>query len=85
MSTATSRCKPRIWGIVPRHLSGSYSGGTSPKDFRRLALARQRASESFARQNLLAFKDRYNHGWLVQRHGYRTPVAVRAELLARAA
>ena len=37
------------------------------------------------RTALLAFKDRYNHGWLVQRHGYRTPVAVRAELLARAA
>ena len=34
---------------------------------------------------LLAFKDRYNHGWLVARHGYRTPAAVRADLLSRAA
>ncbi len=30
---------------------------------------------------LLAFKDRYNHGWLMQRHGYRSPAAVRAELV----
>lgn len=37
------------------------------------------------RTALLAFKDRYNHGWLVQRHGYRTPVAVRTDLLSRAA
>jgi putative transposase len=34
---------------------------------------------------LLAFRDRYNHGWLVARHGYRTPAAVRADLLSRAA
>jgi putative transposase len=34
---------------------------------------------------LLAFKGRYNHGWLVARHGYRTPAAVRADLLSRAA
>lgn len=37
------------------------------------------------RTALLAFKDRYNHGWLVQRHGYRTPVDVRTDLLSRAA
>lgn len=37
------------------------------------------------RTALLAFKDRYNRGWLVQRHGYRTPAAVRADLLSRAA
>ena len=27
---------------------------------------------------LLAFKDRYNAGWLIGRHGHRTPAAVRA-------
>ena len=27
---------------------------------------------------LLAFKDRYNRQWLIERHGYRTPAAVRA-------
>ena len=26
---------------------------------------------------LLAFKDRYNQKWLVERHGHRTPTAVR--------
>lgn len=30
------------------------------------------------RRALLAFKERYNHHWLIQRHGYRTPAAVRA-------
>jgi transposase InsO family protein len=30
------------------------------------------------RQALLAFKETYNHTWLVERHGYQTPAAVRA-------
>ena len=30
---------------------------------------------------LLAFKDRYNQAWLVERHGHRTPAAVRQALL----
>jgi len=34
---------------------------------------------------LLAFKERYNHGWLVQRHGYQSPAAVRARLIELAA
>ncbi len=34
---------------------------------------------------LLAFKDRYNRGWLVQRHGYQSPAAIRARLLQAAA
>lgn len=34
---------------------------------------------------LLAFKERYNHGWLVQRHGYQSPATIRAWLLERAA
>jgi len=34
---------------------------------------------------LLAFKERYNHGWLVQRHGYQSPATIRARLLERAA
>ena len=29
---------------------------------------------------LLAFKDRYNQKWLVERHGHRTPAAVRQAL-----
>jgi len=33
---------------------------------------------------LLEYKDRYNRGWLCERHGYQTPVQVRARLLGRA-
>jgi len=32
---------------------------------------------------LQEFKDRYNHEWIVQRHGYLTPSQARAKLLAR--
>ncbi len=35
------------------------------------------------RQALLAFKQRYNQHWLVERHGHRTPAAVREALLPR--
>jgi transposase InsO family protein len=39
------------------------------------------------RRALHAFKDTYNQGWILQRHGYRTPAQVRAEqtAVARAA
>ncbi len=29
---------------------------------------------------LLDFKERYNQAWLVERHGHRSPAAVRAAL-----
>jgi transposase InsO family protein len=34
------------------------------------------------RQALLAFKDRYNREWLIERHGHQTPAAVRAAFAA---
>jgi hypothetical protein len=34
---------------------------------------------------LLAFKDRYNREWLIERHGHQTPAAVRAAFAASAA
>ena len=34
---------------------------------------------------LLEFKDRYNSGWLCERHGHQTPAQVRARLVERAA
>ena len=34
------------------------------------------------RRALLAFKDRYNREWLIQRHGHRSPAAVRASYVA---
>ena len=37
------------------------------------------------RQALLAFKDRYNTGWLVQKHGHITPTQARARLKPLAA
>jgi putative transposase len=33
------------------------------------------------RQALHAFKDTYNRTWIVERHGYQTPAAVRAAQL----
>ena len=35
------------------------------------------------RQALLAFKQRYNQHWLVERHGHRTPAAIREALSPR--
>jgi transposase InsO family protein len=37
------------------------------------------------REALLAFKDRYNREWLIERHGHQTPAAVRAAFAADAA
>ena len=37
------------------------------------------------RQAALAFKERFNRTWIVERHGYRTPAQVRAEKLQPAA
>jgi transposase InsO family protein len=37
------------------------------------------------RRALHTFKDQYNRGWILQRHGYRTPAQVRADQLAVAA
>ena len=34
------------------------------------------------RQALHAFKDAYNRSWIVERHGYQTPAAIRAAQLA---
>ncbi len=33
------------------------------------------------RSALQGFRQTYNHGWLVERHGYRTPAQVRAAQL----
>ena len=37
------------------------------------------------RQALLAFRDTYNTTWLIERHGFRPPAAIRAEQLSPAA
>jgi putative transposase len=37
------------------------------------------------RQALLEFRDAYNTTWLIERHGFRPPAAVRAEQLPPAA
>ena len=38
-----------------------------------------------ARQEIDAFIERYNRGWLLERHGYRTSAQVRQELTLKAA
>jgi putative transposase len=37
------------------------------------------------RQALLAFQETYNGTWLIERHGFRPPAAVRDEQLSTAA
>jgi hypothetical protein len=37
------------------------------------------------RQALLAFREVYNRTWLIERHGFRSPAAVRGEQLSPAA
>ena len=37
------------------------------------------------RQALLAFREAYNATWLIERHGFKPPVAVRQEQLSTAA
>ena len=48
-----------------------------------LLWVRRFATVEDLRQALHAFKDTYNRTWIVERHGYRTPAAVRAAQLAR--
>ena len=38
-----------------------------------------------AREVIAEFIKRYNRGWLLERHGYRTPLQVRKELTPKAA
>ena len=38
-----------------------------------------------ARRIIATFIDRYNHEWLIERLGYRTPTQTRADALRRAA
>jgi putative transposase len=38
-----------------------------------------------SRQVIGAFIERYNGDWLIERHGHRTPAAVRASLTRQAA
>jgi putative transposase len=47
-----------------------------------LLWVRRFATVEELRQALLAFQRRYNQSWIVERHGYRTPAAVRAAQLA---
>ena len=43
------------------------------------------ASLEQARGVIDEFIERYNRGWLLERHGYRTPLQVREELTRKAA
>ena len=47
-----------------------------------LLWVRRFATVEDLRLALHAFKDTYNHAWIVERHGYQTPAGVRAAQLA---
>ena len=58
---------------------------TSPPESGLTVISQRMLGEPFEtvqqlRLALLAFKDRYNQKWLVERHGHRTPAAVRQAL-----
>jgi hypothetical protein len=38
-----------------------------------------------ARMEIARFIQRYNHEWLLERHGYKTPAVIRSELTRMAA
>jgi putative transposase len=58
--------------------------GLEPQSRSRLWLQRFDTVEDL-RQAVLAFKERCNQGWIIERHGYKTPAPVRAEQLPPAA
>jgi putative transposase len=81
-------CRPsvclRVGGIrsSPAFLREPEGNGCSERFTRtlkeQLLWVERFASVEELRLALLAFKDRYNREWLIQRHGHRSPSAVRA-------
>jgi len=55
----------------------------SPKG--NLSWVRSFATLEELRQALLAFREVYNETWLIERHGFRPPAAIRDEQLSPAA
>lgn len=68
--------EPECNGVAERFMRTLKEECLYLHDFESLEQARQIISE---------FIERYNHGWLVQRHGYMTPAQTRIELTRKAA
>jgi hypothetical protein len=64
----------RCWWSLP--YSGVHSAGAGSRTF---------DTVEELRQALLEFRETYNATWLIERHGFKPPVAVRQEQLSTAA
>ncbi len=75
-STASYVGEPECNGVAERFMRTLKEECLYLHDFESLEEAREAIGE---------FVERYNHGWLLERHGYRTPTEVRQELTLKAA
>ena len=75
-STASYVGEPECNGVAERFIRTLKEECLYLYDFRSLEEAREIIGE---------FIERYNHGWLLQRHGYRTPTEARQALTRKAA
>jgi len=75
-STAAYVGEPECNGVAERFIRTLKEECLYLYDFQSLEEAREVIAE---------FVERYNRGWLLQRHGYRTPAAVREALTRKAA
>ena len=67
---------PEYNGVAERFMRTLNEGCLYLYDFESLEEARHVIDE---------FMERYNRGWLLERHGYRTPAQVREEFIRKAA
>lgn len=75
-STASYVGEPECNGVIERFIRTLKEECLYLHDFASLEEAREVIGE---------FIDRFNRGWLLERHGYRTPAQVRRELTLKAA
>lgn len=75
-STASYVGEPECNGVAERFIRTLKEECLYLHDFQSLEEAREVIRE---------FIERYNHGWLLERHGYRTPAEARRELTRKAA
>ena len=83
---ARARATRRVCRAVRRSPEGKGCAERFIRTLREQLLWIERfATVEALRLALLAFKDRYNTEWLIERHGHQTPAAVRAAFAADAA
>jgi hypothetical protein len=71
---SSRRCyhAPAVWAVARSLLHPEHLGESHDR-------------QCLLRQALLEFRQIYNSTWLIERHGFRTPDAVRQDQLSRAA